>query len=94
MSILVTFLLVAFLTETLTEILKNMVPNGAVKDKATYGLSIMLGIVLAYAFALNPFALAGVASHVSTVAAGLIASRGANFVNGFMKKAGIIKSSN
>ncbi|ALA07187.1 hypothetical protein SECTIM467_57 [Brevibacillus phage SecTim467] len=92
MEMIAMFILVAFLTETLTEILKNMIPNDTIQDKGTYVLSIVIGVILAYAFALNPFALVGAAKHVSIVSAGLIASRGANFVNGFMKQVGIIKS--
>lgn len=86
-----TLLLIAVLSESLTEIIKNMF-SSVVQDKVTYFVSIAVGIVLAYAFGLNLFGLTGAWQHVSTVSAGLIASRGANYVNGFMKKLGILKS--
>lgn len=89
-SIVMTWLLVAMLTEGVTEILKAIFPN-AIRDKATFATSIVIGIVLAFAFSLNPFSLTGYAAHVSTVAAGILASRGANYLNGFLKKIGVIK---
>lgn len=85
------FLMVAILTESLTEIIKNLVPNGVVKDKLTYALSIVVGITLAFAFKLNILGLHGFGEYVSIVAAGLIASRGANYVNGFLKKFDILR---
>jgi 1,4-dihydroxy-2-naphthoate octaprenyltransferase len=87
-------LLIALLTESLTEVIKNIVPNHIIKDKLTYTVSIVVGIVLSYAFGLNLFGLTGFGEHVSKVAAGLIASRGANYVNGFMKKIGVLKTGN
>ncbi|MGG1263871.1 hypothetical protein [Brevibacillus laterosporus] len=86
-----TWFLVAFLTEALTEILKNVFPS-TIKDKVTYGTSIAVGIALAYAFSLNVFGLTGLAAHASIIAAGMLASRGANYVNGFLKELGILKS--
>jgi hypothetical protein len=77
--------LVAILTESLTEIIKHAF-NGIIKDKFTYLLSLVVGVVLAFAFDLNLFGLEGEHKYVSIVAAGLITSRGANYVNGFMKK--------
>lgn len=84
------WLLVALLTEGLTEVLKNLFP-AVVQDKVTYTASIAIGIGLAYAFSLNPFGLVGIAAHASTVAAGILASRGANYLNGFLSKLGIVK---
>lgn len=84
-------LLVAVLSESLTEIVKNIFPNNVIKDRITYIISIIVGIGLAFAFDLNLLGLEGIAKYVSIVAAGLIASRGANYVNGFMKKFDILK---
>jgi hypothetical protein len=82
------WLLVAGLTEAITEIVKNMFP---VKDKVTYGISIGVGVILAIAFGLNPFGLTGMAAYTSMVAAGILASRGSNYLNGLLKKLGIVK---
>lgn len=79
------WIMVAVLTEAVTEIIKNIFPN-AIKDKVSYVTSIVVGIGLAYAFALNPFALAGVAAHASTILAGVLASRGANYLHGIVSK--------
>lgn len=80
------WLLVAGLTEALTEVLKVVLP---IKDKATYTVSIIVGVILAIAFGLNPFGLTGFASYISMVASGILASRGANYLNGWLKKFGI-----
>lgn len=83
-------LFVAILTESITEIIKSTF-NDLIKDKFTYLLSVVVGVVLAFAFNLNLFGLEGQYKYVSIVAAGLIASRGANYVNGFMKKFDLLR---
>lgn len=90
MEVFALWVMVAVLTEGLTEVLKNAAPN-LIKDKVTFTLSIAIGVVLAYAFSLNPFGLVGAAAHASTIAAGLLASRGANYLNGFLSKLDITK---
>lgn len=85
LSLIALWLMVATLTEAVTEIIKNAMPD-LVKDKVTYAVSIGVGILLAYAFTLNPFALTGVAAHVSIILAGILASRGANYLSGIVKK--------
>lgn len=87
------WILVAALTEALTEIVKNVLPD-VVKDKVTYGTSIVIGIVLAIAFNLNPFGLNDYAAYVSMIAAGILASRGANYLNGLLKRIGVLTSEN
>lgn len=77
--------ILAILTESLTEILKNMIPNRTIQDRFTYLLSIFVGISLAFAFNLNFFDLNGYGKYISIISAGLLASRGANYANGFLK---------
>lgn len=91
MANLTQLLLIALLSETLTEIIKSVFPENVIKDKITYITSIVVGVGLAFAFDFNLLGLEGIAKYVSIVAAGLIASRGANYVNGFMKKFDILK---
>jgi len=82
------WLFVAGLTEALTEFVKNLFPK--LKDRGTYGVSILIGIALAFVFGLNPFGLVGIGAYASTVIAGILASRGANYLNGLLKKFGIV----
>ncbi|MCY8197904.1 hypothetical protein MOC90_06080 [Bacillus spizizenii] len=84
-------LFVAILTESITEVIKNLFPEGVVQDKITYILSIAVGILLAFIFNLEPFGLEGVGVIVSKVLMGIIASRGANYVNGFLKRFEILR---
>lgn len=84
-------LIVAILTESVTEVIKSIFPKGSIQDKVTYGVSVLVGLVLAFAFHLNIFGLNGFGEYVSIVFAGLIASRGANYVNGFLKKFDILR---
>ncbi|WP_432776002.1 hypothetical protein AAFJ72_03080 [Brevibacillus gelatini] len=74
----------AILVEAVTEITKNAFPS--LKDRATYILSIFIGIALSLAFQINPFGLAGNGYYVSAVLAGLLTSRGANYLNSLVKK--------
>ncbi|WP_434750870.1 hypothetical protein [Paenibacillus amylolyticus] len=80
------WMLVASLTEAITEVIKKAIP---IKDTVTYTVSIIVGVGLAFAFGLNPFGLTGIAAYSSTVAAGLLASRGANYLSDWLKKIGI-----
>lgn len=83
-------LLVAVLSEALTEILRNLF-SSTVRDKVTYALSIIIGIGLSFAFELNLFGLIGTGEYVSIIAAGILASRGANYINGFLKRIQVLK---
>lgn len=83
-------LVVAILTESVTEVIKSLAPK-VIKDKVTYAISIIVGITLAFSFELNLFGLEGYGGYVSIVFAGLIASRGANYVHDFLKKFDILK---
>ncbi|MWV43078.1 hypothetical protein GRF59_05495 [Paenibacillus sp. HJL G12] len=82
------WILVAGLTESITEILKNLFPE-KIRDKVTYTVSIGVGVALAFAFRLNPFGMTGATMYASMVAAGILASRGANYLNSLLKKLGI-----
>jgi len=83
------WLLVAGLTETMTEILKNLFPE-KIKDKVTYGASIGIGVLLAFAFQLNPFGMTGISAYASMIAGGILASRGANYLSYRLKKLGML----
>lgn len=91
MDSITAWILVAFLTEGVTEIIKVMFPE-QIRDNAAYATSIAVGIALAFAFHLQLVDLSGFSSYVATAAAGILASRGANYLNGFLKKVGIIKT--
>ncbi|OLP64409.1 hypothetical protein BACPU_26340 [Bacillus pumilus] len=82
---------VALLTETLTDIVKASLPDNKINGKITYFTSNLVGVLLAFAFNLNLFNLTGYGEYVSIVFAGLLASRGANYVNGFVKKFDILR---
>ena len=84
-------LIIAVLTESVTEVLKQVTPKGVIRDRVTYFVSIVVGVALAFAFDLNVFGLDGIGQHITTVAVGLIVSRGANYVNGFMKSIGALR---
>lgn len=82
---------VAMLTEALTEIVKVMVP-AKLRKQATYVLSITIGIILAIVLEVNLFGLDDVAGkYAGMIVAGILASRGANYVHGFLQKFDIIK---
>ncbi|ATO51393.1 hypothetical protein O0555_03785 [Brevibacillus laterosporus] len=82
-------ILLAFLTESLTEIIKGMFSKW-MKDQMTYFISILIGIILCYAFGMNLFGMQHMGKHVSIVSAGLIVSRGANYVHSFVKNLGML----
>ncbi|TPG67913.1 hypothetical protein EEL32_17240 [Brevibacillus laterosporus] len=83
-------ILLAFLTESLTEILKGLFSQW-IRDRMTYFLSIFVGIILCYAFEMNLFGMQHIWQHVSIISAGLIVSRGANYVNSFIKSLRILQ---
>ncbi|MGG0757117.1 hypothetical protein [Brevibacillus laterosporus] len=85
-------ILLSFLTESLTEILKGLFSQW-IQDQMTYFLSILVGIILCYAFEMNLFGMQNMWQHVSIVSAGLIVSRGANYVNIFVKSIGVLQKS-
>lgn len=86
-----TLFLLAVITEALTEVFSQAFPD-IFKGKVLYATSIVVGITLAFVLNVNLFALSGVYKYASYVCAGLLGSRGANFVNGFAQKVGLISS--
>ncbi|MGN7765374.1 hypothetical protein [Paenibacillus sp. 22594] len=87
MNVITLMALVAFLSEALTEILKQAFP---IQDKQTYLLSIVIGVILAFVFEVDLFNLTGPGHYVSIVLCGILASRGSNYINGLLKHIGII----
>lgn len=87
MNIFAVMALVAFLSEALTEILKQAFP---IRDKMTYLLSIVVGVILAFVFDADLFNLTGPGHYVSILLCGILASRGSNYINGLLKQIGII----
>lgn len=86
-------ILLSFLTESLTEIVKGLFSKW-IQDQMTYFISIIVGIVLCYSFEMNLFDMQHIWQHVSIVSAGLIVSRGANYVNIFVKSIGVLQKGN
>lgn len=84
-------LFISIMTESVTEVIKNLLPEGLIQDKLTYGVSIVVGVGLAIVFDLNPFGFEGAADITIKIMMGMVASRGANYVNGFMKKFEILR---
>ncbi|WP_312113522.1 hypothetical protein [Brevibacillus reuszeri] len=75
----------AILVEAVTEIFKTALPDH-IKDRSSYVLSILIGISLSFALDANPLALEGNGYYVSVIVAGILSSRGANYLNGIVKK--------
>ncbi|CCF16592.1 putative uncharacterized protein [Brevibacillus laterosporus GI-9] len=86
-------ILLSFLTESLTEIVKGLFSKW-IQDQMTYFISILVGIVLCYSFEMNLFDMQHIWQHVSIVSAGLIVSRGANYVNIFVKSISVLQKGN
>jgi len=91
MDSITAWILVALLTEGVTEIVKALFPD-KIRDKAAYATAIVVGIALAFALNLKLFDLTGPSAYIAIVAAGILASRGANYLNGFLKKMNIVKA--
>lgn len=89
----VALLVVATLTEALTEILKSVIVADKFKDKVTFFVSIAIGITLAIVLKINLFGLEDtLGQYVGMVCAGILASRGANYISGILKKFELVKS--
>lgn len=85
-------LFVAILGEALTEWFKQILPV-EFKDKSTYLLSMAVGIALVFMFKVNLFGFeTGWGLYASYIIIGILVGRGSNYVNGFLKRIGIIQS--
>lgn len=83
--LLANLLLVAFLTETVIEVLKNFVIRMKLSEAFVYTLSILVGVIIAFALQVSLFTDANsFAYYVGIVIAGLVASRGANYIHNFI----------
>lgn len=85
-----TLIVLAIITESLTEILKTAIPAN-VHSQFTFALSIVIGIALAFAFDLSLFGGEGYVEYAGIVCSGILASRGANYISGFLKKFELVK---
>lgn len=84
---------VAILIEGLVEYGKtigNMIENGEKKTAITQCITIVVGILLMFAFDKDLFAIIGmpVNHYIGVVLTGIIASRGSNYVSDFVGKLG------
>lgn len=84
---------VAILIEGLVEYGKtvaNMIENGEKKTAITQCITIIVGILLMFAFDKDLFAVIGmpVNHYIGIVLTGIIASRGSNYVSDFIGKLG------
>lgn len=83
--LLVNLLFLAFLSETVVEILKNFVIRVKMNETFMYLLSVVVGIVLAIALQVSLFTQGNFFAYcVGIVICGLVASRGANYVHNFV----------
>lgn len=86
---------VAILIEALVEYAKTimkMVEDGEKKTAITQCATVVLGVLLSFAFNADLFVPIGIeVNHVvGTIITGIIASRGANYISDFIKKIGEI----
>ena len=84
---------VAILIEGLVEYGKtigDMVENGEKKTAITQCITIVIGVLLAFAFDKDLFATVGMAVNhtIGIVLTGIIMSRGSNYVSDFVSKLG------
>lgn len=81
-NVLLSLVLVGFLTETVIELLKKFVAREKLSEMIIYSVSIILGITLCLALQIsiftsdNPFAY-----YIGVIICGLVASRGSNYVH-------------
>ena len=85
-------LFIAVLGEAITEALKALIPV-KFQGQSTYFLSMAVGIALVFIFKLNLFGLVGNAMTASMFIVGILVGRGSNYVNGFLKRIGVIQGS-
>lgn len=84
-ELLATLVLIGFLTETVVELLKNYVVKTKHSAVFIYTISIVVGLVLAFALRVSLFEPSQpFAYYVGMVICGLVASRGSNYVHNWL----------
>lgn len=84
-TLLMNLLFIAFLSETIVEILKNFVIRFKMSELFVYLLSVVVGIILAISLQVSLFTSENFFAYcVGIVICGLIGSRGANYVHNFI----------
>lgn len=84
-ELLVTLVLVGFLTETVVEILKTFVFKSAKSAAYLFFISLVVGLVLVFALQISLFEQNNqFAYYVGMVICGLVASRGSNYVHNWL----------
>ncbi len=84
-ELLMTIVLIGFLTESIVELLKTYFMNSKHSAVVIYTLSIVVGMVLAFALKVSLFTPDNkLAYYVGIVICGLISSRGANYVHNWL----------
>lgn len=81
--------IMAVLVETLVQIVKAVYEEGRINTNVV--ISIVVGLVLAFSFSMDIFAVLGFTAGiplVGTIATGLIISRGGNFVHDLFNRLG------
>lgn len=84
-NLVVMLLLVAFLTETFVECIKNFVIQSKMSANVTNGVAAIFGIVMSFVLKVSLFTESNTAAYyIGIVICGLVASRGANYVHNFV----------
>lgn len=84
-ALLVSLVLVGFLTETAVEIVKNYFFIGKTAQKYVPILSLVVALALSFALQVSLFEPTDkVAYYIGIVICGLVASRGSNYVHNFL----------
>jgi uncharacterized membrane protein len=83
--LLMTLVLVGFLTETVVELLKQFVMTSKHSAAFLYLISIAVGLILCFALQVSLFQKENLfAYYVGIVICGLVASRGSNYVHNWL----------
>lgn len=83
--LLISLLFIAFLVETVVEILKVVIIGERMHSKFLYLLSMLIGIVLAFALKVSLFnSEIQFVYIIGVIICGLVASRGSNYIHNFV----------
>jgi uncharacterized protein YacL len=84
-SLLTNLTFVSFLTETIIEFLKVYLLKYKHSDIMIYTFSMIIGILLCFAFGISLFNSDNpTIVHAGSLIAGMVASRGANYIHNFL----------